>query len=272
MGQSCCAAGVNTRVPSPDISAGHRKRLRERFFKAGLKGFRDYEIIELLLTLGTPRRDCKPQAKDAVRKFKTLRGVLEASPEELQQINGIGLRSAFSIKLVQEVAREYLRERIIEKPVYQSSQELFDYLYHSMRDLKKEVFKLIYLNSQNQVLEIDELFRGTVNSSLVFPREVIEGALKHSATSLIFVHNHPSGNPEPSASDRVLTRDLVYAGGIMRVKVLDHIIIGNDRYFSFAGYGLIEEYEMDFLDLRARGTSEAKRRRYGAKLSDPKSR
>jgi len=249
---------------------GHRKRLREKFIKSGLSGFHDYEIVELLLTLGSPRKDCKQQAKEAIKKFKTLRGVLEALPEELQQINGIGPHSAFGIKLVQEVAREFLKEKIIDKPVYKSSQEIFDYLYHSMRGLKKEVFKVIYLNTRNQIIETADLFKGTINSSAISPREVIESAIKYNAASLIFAHNHPSGNPEPSANDNELTRDLVYAASIMQIRVLDHIIIGNNTYFSFAGDGLIEEYELDFLNMRAKGTSEAKRRIHRAKLSNRK--
>jgi len=254
-------------MPSDNIPLGHRKRLREKFIKSGLAGFHDYEIIELLLSLGTPRKDCKQQAKEALKKFKTLRGVLEAPPEELQQIDGIGSHSAFGIKLAQEVAREFLKEKIIDKPIYKSAQEVFDYLYHSMRDLKKEVFKVIYLNIQNQIIETEDLFEGTINSSSVSPREVVESAIKNNAASLIFVHNHPSGNPEPSKSDKELTRDLVYAGSIMRIRVLDHIIIGSNRYFSFAGEGLIEEYELDFLNLKIKGVSEAKRRLYRAKLS-----
>jgi DNA repair protein RadC len=128
------------------------------------------------------------------------------------------------------------------------------------------VFKVIYLNSQNQIMETADLFEGTISSSAISPREVIESAIKNNATSLIFVHNHPSGNPEPSKSDKELTRDLVYAGSIMRIRVLDHIVIGNDRYCSFAGEGLIEQYELDFLNLKIRGVSEAKRRLYRAKL------
>jgi len=254
-------------MSSGDTVQGHRKRLREKFIKSGLKGFHDYEIIELLLSLGTPRRDCKAQAREAIKKFKTLRGVLEAPPEELQKISGIGAHSAFGIKLIQEVAREFLKEKIIEEPIYRSAQEVFEYLYHSMRDLKKEVFKVIYLNSQNQIIETEDLFEGTVNSSVVSPREVIEGAIKNYAALLIFAHNHPSGNPAPSRSDKELTRDLVYAGGVMQIKVLDHIIIGNNRYFSFASEGLIEQYELDFLNLKMRGASEAKRRLHRAKLS-----
>jgi len=247
---------------------GHRKRLREKFLKAGLTGFSDYEIVELLLSLGTPRKDCKQQAKEAIKRFKTLRGVLAASSEELQQIKGIGPHSAFGIKLVQEVAREFLREKIIDEPVYKSADEIFDYLYHSMRDLKKERFKIIYLNGQNQIIETADLLEGTVSSSSVSPREVIESAIKNNAVSLIFAHNHPSGSAEPSKSDKELTKDLVYAASIMQIKLLDHLIIGNDRYFSFASEGLIEEYELDFLGLKMKGVSEARRRLYRAKLFD----
>ena len=248
---------------------GHRKRLRERFIKSGLAGFHDYEIVELLLSLGTPRRDCKPQAKEAIRRFKTLRGVLEASVEELVQIDGIGPHSAFGLKLIQEVARQFLKEKIIDRPIYKSAAEIFDYLYHSMRDLKKELFKVLYLNSQNQIVDTTDLFEGTIDSTAISPREVIESAIKNYAVSLIFVHNHPSGNPEPSKSDKDLTRDLVYAGSIMRIRVLDHIIIGDNRYFSFASEGLIEQYELDFLNLKIGGVSEAKRRVYRAKQLTP---
>jgi len=250
-----------------NTASGHRKRLREKFVKSGLKGFHDYEIVELLLSLGTPRRDCKQQAKEALKKFKNLRGVLEAPLEELQQIDGIGPHNAFGIKLAQEVAREFLKEKIIDKPIYRSAQEIFDYLYHSMRDLRKEVLKVIYLNSQNQIIETEDLFEGTVNSGAISPREVIESAIRNSATALIFVHNHPSGNPEPSKSDKEITKDLVYAGSIMQIKILDHIIIGDNKYYSFAGEGLIEEHELDFLNLKLRGVSEARRRLYSVKSS-----
>ncbi|MFC1937586.1 DNA repair protein RadC [Chloroflexota bacterium] len=257
-------------MTSGDWVTGHRKRLREKFCRSGLAGFHDYEIVELLLTLGTPRRDCKQQAKEALKRFKTLRGVLEASAEELQQIEGIGLHSAFGIKLVQEIAREFLREKIIDRPVYESAQEIFDYLYHSMRDLKKEVFKVICLNSQNQIIEIVDLFEGTVSSGAISPREVIEGAIKHNATALLFIHNHPSGNPEPSENDKELTRDLVYAVSTVQLRVLDHIVIGNNRYYSFADAGLIEKYATDFLAIKIGDRTKERRRQYRAKLSNPK--
>ena len=126
--------------------------------------------------------------------------------------------------------------------------------------------KVIYLNTQNQIIDTVDLSEGTVNASSVQPREIVEGTIKFNATSLIFVHNHPSGNSEPSSSDRALTRELVFISRILRIKVLDHIIIGDNKYFSFAGEGLIEEYESDFLNTMLRGTAEAKRRLYRAKL------
>jgi DNA repair protein RadC len=229
---------------------GHRKRLRERFNQSGLGAFLEYEIVELLLTLGTPRKDCKPQAKEAIKRFKTLRGVLEAPPEELQEIKGIGPAHIFVIRFMQEISREFLKKQVLHKPYCRSSREVFDYLYHSMRDLKKEIFKIMYLDSQNRVIEIEDLFEGTLNASAIYPREIIRGAVKHYAAALIFIHNHPAGNPQPSDNDKQITQDLVFAGNIMQMKVLDHIVIGENRYFSFADAGLIQQYNSDYLTLK----------------------
>ncbi len=240
----------------PSGKEGHRQRLRERFCKSGLVGFQDYEIIELLLTISTPWRDMKIPAKQALQHFGSLRGVLEAPVEELCKIKGIGPVNSIGIRVIQEVARQFLKEKLAEKPVIESAQAIFEYLYHSMRDLNIEVFKVIFLNSRNQVIASEDLFRGTVDRSVVWIREVVAYALKHSATGLIFVHNHPSGNPDPSEDDKEITRDLVYAGRIIQIKVLDHIIIGDNRFFSFAGAGLIEKFEVDFLGLRMKIVSE----------------
>jgi len=239
------------RTPLSGIAAdpnGHRRRLREKFLKGGLAGFLDAEIIELLLTLGTPRRDCKAPAREALKEFKTFQAVLEASPRELQRIGGIGPHNVFGLKLVQEVSRRFLRERMMSRPVCHSSREVFDYLYHALRELRKEQFKVIFLDTKNQIIEEKTLFEGTVDSSAVYPREVIRDALDCEASSLIFVHNHPSGDPEPSLCDREITRDLVFAAAVMQIKVLDHIVIGNNRYYSFADRGLIEEYGRSFVD------------------------
>lgn len=229
--------------------AGHRQRLREKFLKGGLAGFLDYEIVELLLTLGTPRKDCREAAQLAIKEFKSFRGVMEADPLDLQKIKGIGPQNVFGLKLVQEVARRYLKDCMIKRPVCKSSQEVFDYLYYSLRDLKIEVFKVLFLNTKNHILEEKTLFEGTVDSSAVYPREVIKQALKYEASSLIFVHNHPSGDPEPSSCDREITRDLVFACAVMQIRVLDHIVIGNNCYYSFADEGLIEKYQTHFYNV-----------------------
>lgn len=226
--------------------SGHRWKLREKFLKGGLQGFLDYEVIELLLTLGTPRRDCKTQAREAIKRFRTLRGVLEAEEEELQEIKGIGPHNIFGIKLIQDVSRRFLKERMMSKPVCHSAREVFDYLYHVLRDLKKEKFKVLFLDAKNQIIEEKTFFEGTVDSSAVYPREIIKSALRWDASSLIFIHNHPSGDPQPSSTDKEITRELVFAATMMQIRVLDHIIIGNNCYFSFADQGLIEDYNMMF--------------------------
>jgi len=228
---------------------GHRLRLRQKFLRGGLNAFLDYEIIELLLTLGTPRRDCKAQAKEALREFKSLRRVLEADACDLRKIRGIGDYNVFGVRLVQEVSRRFLKDRMLSKPYARSSHEVFDYLYHSLRDLRKEHFKVLFLDPKNQILEEKTLFEGTVDSSAVYPREIMKDALRYDATALIFVHNHPSGDPDPSLCDREITKELVFAAKIMQLKVLDHIVIGNNRYFSFADHGLIEDYALLFLNM-----------------------
>lgn len=228
----------------------HRDRLRKKFLKSGLDAFLDYEIVEMLLTLSRTRIDCKPIAKEAIEKFKTLRGVLSASPEELKTIHGIGTASIFAIKLMEQVSQQLLKERVLDKPYCKSSREVFDYLYLSMRDLKKETFKVMFLNVQNQVLAVEDLFEGTLSASAVYPREVVGKAIKHNAAAMIFAHNHPSGNPTPSEDDKQITRDLVFASCIMQIKVLDHLIIGDNKYFSFADDGLLEKYEKDFSGIR----------------------
>jgi len=225
----------------PDNSAaGHRNRLRRRFLKSGLEGFSDYEIIELLLTLVIPQADTKPQAKEALRRFGTLRGVLEAPEEELAQIMNLGPASRFALKFLPAVARELLREKSLSK-VYacHSPHDVYNYLNQSMRGLDKEVFRVIYLNSQNEIIGEEDLFTGTIDRSAVFPREVIKSALKKNAAALILVHNHPSGNTAPSPNDRDLTRDLAAAARLVQLNILDHLIIGSGEPFSFAARGLL---------------------------------
>jgi DNA repair protein RadC len=231
---------------------GHRARLRAKYSKVGLAGLNDYEIVELILTLGQPRKDCKPAAKEAIKRFKDLRGVLDASDEKLHEIPGIGPANSFGLRLVRELSSEYLREKVVGKLALNSEKAVYEYLYQSMAGLQKEVFRVLFLNSQNQLKEIQDISQGTVNASAVFAREVMESAIKYRATALIFVHNHPSGNTSPSQDDKAITRELILASSVMGLKVLDHIIIGDNCHFSFASQGLIQKYEAEVDGMKAR--------------------
>jgi len=161
---------------------GHRSRLRDKFRKSSLAGFHDYEIVELILTLGQPRKDCKQAAKEAIKRFKNLRGVLEAPAEELEKIPGIGPVNSFGMKFVREVSGEYLKQKALDKHSLDSEKAVYGYLYQSMSGLQKEVFKVLFLNSQNELLETEDLSHGTVNASAIFAREVMESAIRHHAT------------------------------------------------------------------------------------------
>ncbi len=225
---------------------GHRERLREKFLTSGLDGFHDYEVIELLLTLATPRKDCKDQAKAALKRFKTLQAVIEAPPEQLQEIKGIGPKNIFGIKLVQAVAERYLQKKLIKKDPIRSSKELFEYLYHSLRDKKREIFKVVFLDAQNKIIAIEDLFEGTLTASSVYTREVLQTALRHHAAGLFLVHNHPSGEPRPSSEDRLITGELIHACRVMGITVHEHLIIGDNTYFSFADQGYIAEMNREY--------------------------
>ncbi len=225
---------------------GHRQRLREKFLSSGLSGFADYEVIEMLLTLATPRKDCKEAAKEALKKFKTLQKVIEASPVELCEIKGIGEKNIFGIKLIKEVAERYLKKKIIDKEYMSSAKEIFDYLYYDMSEKDRETFRVIYLDAKNKIISIEKLFEGSLTESAVSPREIVKAALENKAASVVFAHNHPSGDPKPSDEDIMLTKQLVLACRIIGIVAHDHIIIGNDKYFSFAENGYIERINYEF--------------------------
>lgn len=227
---------------------GHRRRLRKRFLTSGLAGFHDYEVVELLLTLATPRKDCKDAAKAAIKRFKTLQGVFEADSAELCRIKGIGPANLIGIKLIKAVADRYLKKKLIAKNPVNNSGELYDYLRHSMRDKFRECFKVVFLDAKNRIIALETMFTGTLTASSVYPREVVQAALNHHAAALIFAHNHPSGDPEPSAQDIGLTRQLVFACRVMGITVHEHLIIGADKYFSFADQGHIARINREYID------------------------
>jgi len=219
---------------------GHRQRLRNRFLEYGLQNFSDDEVLELLLTFGTPRTDCKEAAREARRQFGSFSAVLEASQEQLEEIKGIGPKNGFAIRFVQAVARRYLRDRLQKKRYLHSSTEVREYLLHSMRGLKREVFTVIYLDTSHAIIDSEVVAKGTVNVNTIYPREIIKKALEKNAAALVVAHNHPSGAIEPSSQDKRLTMSLSLIGQLMQIRLLDHLIIGNGCY-SFADQGLMEK-------------------------------
>jgi DNA repair protein RadC len=225
---------------------GHRQRLRDKFAEGGLDRFSDEELVEFLLTLGTPRKDVKLQAREALKKFGSLSGVLSAPIPKLMEISGIGPKNALYLNLVHHVAARYLRDGVKSKNFFGSSKAVFDYLFHSMRDLKREVFRVLYLNRKNELIADQDVFLGSLTGSAVYPREIMTQALEYKAAALVFVHNHPSGDPSASAEDRKLTKDLVWASQLLMIQVLDHVIIGHNTYYSFADDGLIQKSIKEF--------------------------
>jgi DNA repair protein RadC len=225
---------------------GHRQRLRDKFMNSGLSGFHDYEVIELLLTLATPRKDCKDSAKAVLEKFENLQGVFEASVADLCSIPGIGPTNSFGIKLIKAVADRYLEKKVLMKDPLSNSKALFDYLYLSMGSKDRECFKVLFLDAKNRVIAAETLFTGTLTASSVYPREVVRAALDRSAAALIFAHNHPSGDTEPSPADYSITRQLLFACQTVGITVHEHIVIGKNQYFSFADQGHIAQMNREY--------------------------
>lgn len=221
---------------------GHRQRLRDRFLAHGLEGFTDSEVLELLLALGTPRKDCKETARLLLKRFTTLAQALDASQAELELLEGIGPKNGFALHFVQGVARRYLRQRLVAKEYLRSSREVGEYLVHSMRGLKREVLMAVFLDASLAVIDTRLVAEGTLASNTVHPRELIKMALEHHAASVVIAHNHPSGSLTPSAEDKKLTRHLFIALAFAGVQLLDHLIVGEGQQpFSFADHGLLED-------------------------------
>ncbi|MDO8508379.1 MAG: DNA repair protein RadC [Nanoarchaeota archaeon] len=217
---------------------GHRKRLRERFLQYGLDGFADYEIIELLLTLNTPRKDCKSMAKEAIKKFNGIVGVLDAPIDELMQIDGIGPSNAIGVKIFQNILEIYAKEKINLKKELNTPQMLFEFLKEKIGKKKKEFFAILFFDTRNKLI-INNVSVGSLNASIVHPREVFSDAVLKNASYVIVAHNHPSGDPTPSEEDIITTNRLVEAGRILGISVQDHMIVVGSSYFSFKEKGII---------------------------------
>lgn len=218
---------------------GHRQRLRERFRKNGIAGMHDYEVLELLLTYALPRKDVKPIAKELIQALGSFAAVFDASPTDLEKIKYIGPISSTLICLVKEICSLYLGDKVKEKDVLSSPQAVLNFARAKLAGLPLEAFLVIFLNNKNKVLHYKIIHEGTIDRALIYPRRLIEEALACHATGIILVHNHPSGDPEPSWEDKQLTRSLVEAARTIDLRILDHLIVSREGYCSFLERGLL---------------------------------
>jgi DNA repair protein RadC len=219
--------------------AGHRARLRERLATQGGEGLLDHEILEYLLALAIPRRDTKPLAHALIARFGSLGGVVTADWTTLARVDGLGETSIAAIKIVQSAAVRMLRRDVDQRPVLGSWQALLDYLHADMAFLDIERVRVLHLNSRNMLIRDDHMGDGSIDEAAIYVREVVKRAMELATASVIVVHNHPSGAPEPSKQDIAITRQLVQATKPLGIAVLDHIIIGRSDHRSLRSMGLL---------------------------------
>ena len=219
-------------------------RPREKLLKYGAHTLSNAELLAILIRIGVAGSSAVDLGRELMRKFKTLRAIGACDPTELHEIKGLSTAKVAQIKAAVELGRRMMsEERALEGPI-RSSSDVADYLMPLLRDLKYETFKVVLLDRSNSVMDVVCIDEGDVAKSNPSIRKIMLRAAQAYAAGLIAVHNHPSGDPMPSEQDKILTRDLLAAGRAMEMRVFDHLIIGDGRYFSFADEGLIEEYEM----------------------------
>lgn len=224
---------------APPGAEGHRARMRSRLLNGGSDAIADYELIEMLLFLGLPRRDTKALAKVLLARFGSFANVLTAPAAELLAVEGLGEAGIAALKTVQVAARRLLRAEVIDRPVLNSWDRLMDYLTAVMARERVEQFRVLFLDTRNRLLADEAQTRGTVNHTPVYPREVVRRALDLNASALLLVHNHPSGDPTPSRDDIDMTQEVKVAARAMSITLHDHVIVGNGRWLSFRQEGLL---------------------------------
>lgn len=229
---------------SPD-TAGHRARLRERFLRVGLENMPDYEVLELLLTLGIPRRDVKPLAKHLIKTFGSLYQVLDASIERLQAVEGIGTVSPVIFRLIREASALYLRQELEPEAAEAASLDSVDKLSEFWRvrlgHLRHEVFEVAFFDRGFRLLSdgVERMEEGLTDRANVYPRKIMEASLRKKASHIVLAHNHPAGDPTPSQQDIAMTQAIVRAAKPLEISVIDHQIITPEKVFSFHRNGLM---------------------------------
>ena len=218
---------------------GHRDRLRSRFQQAGVDALPDYELLELLLFRSIPQRDVKPLAKELIARFGSFAEVLGAPASRLTEVKGVGEGVALDLKIVEAALRRMARGAVSKRTVLSSWSSVLDYCRTAMAFAEREQFRILFLDKKNAVIADEVQQTGTVDHTPVYPREVMRRALELSASAVILVHNHPSGDPTPSGADVKMTRELVDIAKPLGIAIHDHVIVGRDGHASFRGLGLI---------------------------------
>jgi DNA repair protein RadC len=219
---------------------GHRERARQRFVSLGPEALADYELLELILQLALPRRDTKPLAKDLLARFGSFSGVFGASVTDLATVKGMGETTAIALKVVQAAGQRFARERVgRDAPLLSSWSQVIDYCHAAMAHNEVEEMRILYLDKKNRLIADEVAQRGTIDHTPVYPREVLKRALQLSATALILVHNHPSGDPTPSSADVHMTRQIEEISKPLGITVHDHLIIGRSGHASLKALKLI---------------------------------
>ncbi len=218
---------------------GHRDRLRARFAEAGERGLPDYELLELVLFRSIPQRDVKPIAKALIGRFGSFAEVLGAAPERLQEIDGVGDSVSLDLKIIEAATVRLTRGALRERPVLSSWADVLAYCRAAMAFAEREEFRLLFLDKRNGLIADEVQGSGTIDHTPVYPREIVRRALELSATAIVLVHNHPSGDPTPSSADIRMTQEIIAISGPMGITVHDHIIVGRNGHASFRGLKLI---------------------------------
>ncbi|MBR2392401.1 MAG: DNA repair protein RadC [Elusimicrobiaceae bacterium] len=218
---------------------GHRERIREKFASNGLDSFLDHEVLELLLTYVIPRKDTKPIAWALLKRFGSLAAVLDAEPEQLAEVEGIGENTSLFIKLVRSVFKKYTFDEVKERITIRTPQQVLEYCQASLAGKKEECLEVIYLSVRNTVMGTQILASGLIDRVAISPRKIVESALAAKASAIILVHNHPSGDATPSHEDILLTQDVIQAARLFDISVHDHIIIGGNSHYSLKANGKI---------------------------------
>jgi DNA repair protein RadC len=231
--------------PAPGLAAapphyhGHRERLRARFRASGAEALADYEMLELVLFRAVPRRDVKPLAKQLLAKFGSFAEVISAPPKRLAEVEGLGEAGITELKVVQAAAHRLAKGQLRKRPVLSSWSLVLEYCRTAQAFAEKEQFRILFLDKRNQLIADEVQQSGTVDHTPVYPREVVKRALELSATAVILVHNHPSGDPTPSRADIAMTQAIVEVAKPLGIMVYDHIIVGKEGHASLKGLKLI---------------------------------